>query len=286
MSSPADEEEISPSMFEEPEDFRPPPPPSHFVQYDRFVLDPKTGQPSTVTAKPQQISGPESIKLRLIGSSPLWGHLLWNAGKFTAHYLDTHPELIKNKTILELGAAGGLPSLICSLHEPAKVVSTDYPDLELINNIKYNFQELATQNPSFADTIANNVLVEGYIWSNEYTNLTKFIAKDSTTSANAKFDLIILSDLVFNHTEHHKLLQTCRDLINKATGKCLVVFSPHRAHLLENDLEFFELAQTEKYGFDVEKIDLVHWNPMFEENEETMEIRGRVYSFWLIPKKQ
>ncbi|GMM33178.1 S-adenosylmethionine-dependent methyltransferase [Saccharomycopsis crataegensis] len=273
---------ISSALFDEPEDFRPPPPESHFVNYDRFTTDLRNGTSSTTPTK--EVT-PKSITLRLIGSSPLWGHLLWNAGRFTAQYLDSHPELIKGKKILELGAAGGLPSLICSLNEPKKVISTDYPDLDLVNNIKINFQTLQEQHPGCYDL--NNVLVQGYIWGNDYGDLVKFIKDDggdATSDVNDdKFDLIILSDLVFNHTEHHKLLKTCRDLVNPKTGKCLVVFSPHRPWLLNDDLEFFDKAQEDPYNFKVDKIDLVNWKPMFEEDEETKHIRGRVYSFWLTP---
>lgn len=261
-----DETPFVDSIFEEPEDFRPPPPQSYFVTYNRFGTDLLTGKDTA----PSKTVEPQSIKLRLIGSSPLWGHYLWNAGKFTASFLDAHPELVQGKRILELGAAGGLPSLICALNKADKVVCTDYPDADLVDNIRFNFQQLAEASPESYDK--ESVAVEGYIWGNEYTPLK------SKSSGNGKFDLIILSDLVFNHTEHHKLLKTCQDL-KDAEGRCLVVFSPHRAHLLDLDLQFFETAK--EYGFEVEKIGLNHWTPMFEEDEETAEIRGRVYSYWL-----
>ena len=64
--------------------------------------------------------------------------------------------------------------------------------------------------------------------------------------------MIILSDLVFNHSEHHKLLDTCRQSLKRNGGKCLVVFSPHRPHLLQDDLSFFETAK--QYQFKTEKL--------------------------------
>jgi nicotinamide N-methyltransferase len=45
---------------------------------------------------------------------------------------------VQGKTILELGAGGGLPSLVCALSGAAKVVVTDYPDADLIDNLRYN----------------------------------------------------------------------------------------------------------------------------------------------------
>lgn len=241
-------------LFDEPEDFRKKEPEPHYANYER-----------------KSENGPvldlENIKLRLVGSSPLWGHLLWNAGIFTADYLDKHADtLVKGKKVLELGAAAGLPSIIASLNDASIVVCTDYPDPELINNIKENFSYLPQ------DKLAPHE-VTGYIWGNDYTEITK--------SIEGKFDTIILSDLVFNHTEHHKLLTTCKDLLDK-NGRCLVVFSPHRPHLLEDDLRFFETAKD--YGFRTEKIDLVSWKPMFEEDAETADIRARVYSFFMYPE--
>lgn len=40
--------------------------------------------------------------------------------------------------MLELGAGGGLPSLVCALNGAAQVVVTDYPDVDLIENLRYN----------------------------------------------------------------------------------------------------------------------------------------------------
>ncbi|XBW34861.1 hypothetical protein QEN19_000428 [Hanseniaspora menglaensis] len=240
------------NLFEEPEDFRPPPPAEHFTDYQRQG----------------KATDPKEIKLKLVGTSPLWGHLLWNAGIYTANHLDKYPELSKNKRVLELGAAAGLPSIIAGLNEATTVVCTDYPDAELIQNIRDNVKNYNKN---------NNVFVEGYIWGNEHGDIIKYLSADDKEK---KFDLIIMSDLVFNHTEHHKLLKTGRELLAEG-GKILVVFSPHRPWLLQDDLQFFETCKEEPYGFKVEKIDLVNWKPMFEEDDETIEVRSRVYSFYL-----
>lgn len=252
----SDDEVIDVGMFEEPEDFRPPPLQEHFVTYER-VVD----------------KSPREITLRLVGKSPLWGHLLWNAGKFTANYLDEHAEeLVKGKRVLELGAAAALPSVICGLNGAAKVVATDYPEPGLLNSIQYNVEH---------NLIPEGIMeTRGFIWGNDKASIYG-VEQKLVINEEEKFDLIILLDLVFNHTEHLKLLQDCRDLCKK-NGKVFVVFSPHRPKLLEKDLEFFETAK--QYDFKPEKIDLVNWKPMFEEDDETIEIRSRVYSFFLIPQ--
>lgn len=256
---------IQGDIFAEPEGFLQPAPEAHFALYNREQV-PKESE-----------SQKKEVKLRLVGSSPLWGHLLWNAGIYTAKHLDKFPELVKQRCVLELGAAGALPSIIAGLIGAKKCVVTDYPDADLMENIQYNVdQEVfgGEQLPSDAtEASSRNVVVEGYIWGNDYAPLTAHLP-----SGTSKFDLIILSDLVFNHTEHGKLLQTTKDLL-ASDGQALVVFSPHRPWLLNDDLRFFESAK--EYGLQPEKIEMVNWKPMFEEDEETSEIRSRVYAYYL-----
>lgn len=256
-----DEISLEGDLFQEPENYTKPPPEPHFAHYDRKI----------------EGAEPKTIDLRLVGLSPLWGHLLWNAGIYTADYLDKHAQtLVTGKKVLELGAAAALPSLVCAVNGAKEVVSTDYPDPDLVSNIQYNFDHCKDTNSPWR--------VQGYIWGDQFKPL--IYGTDESTwkeeiAEEDKFDLIILSDLVFNHTEHLKLLETCRRCL-KSTGRCLVVFSPHRAWLLEKDLEFFETCKD--FDFEAEKIDLVNWKPMFEEDEETADIRARVYSFFLNPK--
>ncbi|KAG7191704.1 nicotinamide n-methyltransferase [Scheffersomyces spartinae] len=241
------------TLFEEPEDFRPPPPEPHFANYEN------------------KING-TTIPLRLVGSSPLWGNYLWNAGIYTADYINAHPEIVRDKKVLELGAAAGLPSIVSALNNASYVLCTDYPEADLIANIDYNFQH----NP-----VTSSYMVKGYIWGNSLGELLYNDSQKDEISEEDKFDLIILSDLVFNHSEHHKLLSTCRRALRK-NGKCIVVFSPHRPWLLENDLLFFTTC--EEYDFKAEQIELVQWKPMFENDKGSAEIRSRVYSYFLKPQ--
>lgn len=251
-------------VFEEPEDFLPPPPQAHYADYEREYVAPESD------------SQQKKIQLRLVGKSPLWGHMLWNAGIYTAKFLDKHPELVKGKTILELGAASALPTVVCGLIGAERVVSTDYPDPELIQNIQYNVDhELYGGQPLLKDADERKVVVEGYIWGNEYLPLQLHVK-------NGKFDLIILSDCVFNHTEHRKLLRCIKDLL-ASDGKALVVFSPHRPRLLDVDLSFFETAK--EFGLESHFLEKVNWHPMFDEDPETVEIRSRIYAYYLTHAK-
>src|SRR4051812_46485300 len=60
---------------------------------------------------------------------PYFG-ILWPSAEALAWYLADHPELVKDKSVLELGCGLGLPSLVAA-HLGGAVLATDYhPDVE------------------------------------------------------------------------------------------------------------------------------------------------------------
>ncbi|KAI9694698.1 MAG: nicotinamide n-methyltransferase [Bathelium mastoideum] len=190
------------------------------------------------------ISG-KALTLRLVGHSPLWGHLLFNAGRVISHYVEERADAIVNgKDVLELGAGAGAPSLVCALKGARTVVSTDYPDTELIENLRWNMDHC-----SLLPTL-QNIHVEGYIWGNSPKDLLVHLGAKATRPG---FDLILLSDLVFNHSEHTKLVKSIQQTLRRTPdAQALVFFTPHRTWLLQQDMKFFELAG--RSGFEVRKV--------------------------------
>lgn len=245
-SSDAESETLD--LFDEPKDFYAPERPATFTCY--------------VTKQ-----GTE-IPLRLVGQSPLWGHLLWNAGKVVSRYLeDNAASLIKDKNVLELGAGAGLPSLVCASHGAKKVVVTDYPEADLIENLRYNIEH------SLKDRQLN-VAAQGYLWGNDVRPLQSHLDGD-----DANFDLLILADILFNHSEHNKLISTLQKTIKHDTSaRALVFFTPYRPWLLEKDLRFFELAR--EGGFQVNKLfEHVMDKVMFPEDPGDNILRRTVFAY-------
>lgn len=80
------------------------------------------------------------------------------------------------------------------------------------------------------------------------------------------FDVVILADLLFNHSEHEKLVKTVQLTLKKSdASRAYVCFTPYRPWLLEKDLAFFDLARTS--GFTVTKtFEKVMDKVMFEED--------------------
>ena len=67
------------------------------------------------------------------------------------------------------------------------------------------------------------------------------------------FDILILADLLFNHSEHAALVSTVHSTLRRTSNsKALIFFTPYRPWLLEKDMAFFTLAIDK--GFEVEKI--------------------------------
>ncbi|KAI8322880.1 hypothetical protein GQ54DRAFT_259146 [Martensiomyces pterosporus] len=253
-------------MFQEPEGYFQPEPEPKVEVFERKKECVESGTPA-------------SIKVNLLGSHPLWGHYLWNAAKIFANYLDERKDLVRGKSVVEFGAAGALPSLISACNGAAKVVITDYPDPDLVGNIRDNVR------CNFPDKLADgSVVVEGFKWGTEMEKIASLAGPAGT------FDVLVLSDLVFNHTEHTALLNSCKYLITKPGGggagseprggEAFVFFTHHRPWLAEKDMEFIQRAQDE-FGFEVERVVEEYVGPMFEEDPGDERVRGTVHGFRL-----
>jgi nicotinamide N-methyltransferase len=67
------------------------------------------------------------------------------------------------------------------------------------------------------------------------------------------FDVLILADLLFRHSEHGKLADTIAATLSKKKGsKAYVFFTSYRPWLQHKDLAFFDVVR--ERGFVVEKI--------------------------------
>ncbi|PAV19105.1 nicotinamide N-methyltransferase [Pyrrhoderma noxium] len=251
-----------------PEEERPPTPDPTITTYVRTLKQAERGNEAS------QHYMWDAIEVRLVGTHPLWGHYLWNAARAFANYLDANPDLYRHRNVLELGAGGGLPGLVTALNGSRKTVLTDYPDQSLIDNLSYNVGR------NVPESIRSNVTVTGYVWGKPVEPLLEAVAPD-------KFRLIILSDLVFNHSQHDALLKTCEltleshgtnsDAVKPAV---LVFYTHHRPHLASRDMQFFEKAKSS--GWKCEKVVIERYPPMFPEDPGDEEVRATVHGWKLV----
>ena len=183
----------------------------------------------------------------------LWGDKLAEAGKIAASIIldKAYGVDVTDKTVLEVGAGAALPSMCCCTRGARNVVATDYPDENLVDNIRYNMREYP------------NGKVTGFKFGSDPAPLIAL-------NDGSKFDIMILSDVIFNHTVHRELLRSVCDLV-KDDGYALVLFTHHRTHLVREDMNFFVLAQTE-FNLTWREIGTVKHPPMFKDTGD-MELR-------------
>lgn len=90
------------------------------------------------------------------------------------------------------------------------MVLTDYPDKALLDNLAYNAaQNVQPPRSGGMDTVC----VLGYVWGSPIDPLLAALLPDTATHVDInpdggpgmRFDLIVLSDLIFNHSQvrHH-----------------------------------------------------------------------------------
>ncbi|KAG2387428.1 hypothetical protein C9374_001760 [Naegleria lovaniensis] len=201
------------------------------------------------------------VKVRLLGDHILWGNYLWNASKCLSQHFYENQHLIKDKTVVELGAAGGLPSLTCGKLGAKKVVITDIGHEDLIDNLKKNVELNFGEN-------CTHVEVRPHAWGEKLEETFGVGEKKET------FDVIILSDLLFNHICHHQLLDSCEYLSHPNTI-IYVSYTHHRPWLIKEDLKLFKLAK--ERNFSVEHYFDKKYPPMFENDPGDVEERSTVH---------
>ena len=89
-----------------------------------------------------------------------------------------------------------------------------------------------------------------------------------------------MSDLIFNHTGHHKLLKAAVACLEKTKGVILVGFTHHRPHLAHKDMHFFEIASKE-FDLKVEHLFDEKMKEMFTADPGDVDVRRTVHVYKL-----
>lgn len=262
----------------------------------------------------------EELKLALVSKHhSLWAEFVYNAARVLGDRINSGLINCKNLKCLELGAGAGLPGLLAGLNGASEVVISDYGtdfDISLVYAIDYNIQTIF---PLLGKEGQPRVSGVGYVWgypvnvlldSNNYyqpldktmllemtsfehyktsklahridINVTNGENNIKTKSELQKFDLVFLADLIFNRSQHQKLLWTVKECLSPVSGICYVTFSHHDPQKKDLDLNFFELAASEEYQFTVQYIgEEVRQSYPFVEADGLDAQRGVVYIYTL-----
>ncbi|KAI4171798.1 MAG: hypothetical protein LQ343_004049 [Gyalolechia ehrenbergii] len=161
-------------------------------------------------------------------SNPLTGYVVTD-------YLYNHrEELVCGKNVLELGAGAGLPSIAAAIWGAKNVVVTDYPDEDMVENMKINVDAAKDVLPR-----SSNVVVQGHVWGAD----AKPMLANLPSQARG-FDTLVLADLLFNHSQHAALVLTIQaTLARSPEAEALVFFTPYTPSKFDKDMAFFNLAR-------------------------------------------
>lgn len=218
--------------------------------------------------------GVKNLKLALVSRHhSLWAEFVYNASRVLADYIDQSIIPCQGKNCLELGAGAGLPGLMAALNGCSISVITDYGtevDRSLITAIDINITEIQKHLPEGSELFGLP-----YVWGYPVGSLCSPLG-------GRKFDIIFLADLIFNRSEHKKLLWTVKECLKPMDGVAWVSFSHHDPQKKILDLNFFTLAESEEFGFTVMKFsEQVRQSYPFVEQDGLDDQRGIVYIYTL-----
>jgi nicotinamide N-methyltransferase len=178
-------------------------------------------------------------------SRRLFSHFLWNAGLQLAEFIEEDSENwpVKDEIVLELGAGTGLAGMIAALMQAKKVVVSDYPAKEVIDNIRKNVESNIEARRKEKGAGIAEVVIEGHEWG----------VLDDAFSVQGKegFGKILVADCLWMPWQHGNLLKSIRHFIAQ-DGRAWVVAGFHTGR--EKMRGFYEEAALGEAGLEIERI--------------------------------
>ncbi|PHH62516.1 hypothetical protein CDD81_7089 [Ophiocordyceps australis] len=233
------------SLLQEPQDYYPPSPPP--------------------TEQCHTLQDGRRVALHLVGHSATEAHHVWNGSRFVADLFEAEPERVRGRSVLELGAGAGLPSLVAGLLGARRVVMTDFPDPAIVAAMQRNVDEAAVQEV---------VRVLGFVWGGDAAPLLAALAPQ-----DKGFDVLVLADLLFRHSEHGALVRTiCQTMRRTASSAAYVFFTSYRPWKQDADMAFFDVARAAGLAVRLlaeRKLDA----PLFADDPGDVEVQKTVRGF-------
>jgi len=141
------------------------------------------------------LSLPPSALEPLFSGGAWAGTHVWQASLYLCDFLARQPELVKGKTVLELGAGVGAPGLTSAVLGACRVLLTEQAPLD----------ELLMKNASSRPDLFSSVSVEHIDWTLQ-----------ATGSKRSDVDVVLISDCIYEGLYG----ESWRDLANVLTQVC------------------------------------------------------------------
>jgi EEF1A N-terminal glycine/lysine methyltransferase len=226
--------------------------------------------------------GDAAFSIRLAGDDAnedkkcLFATYLWNGAKILSEFLFNRynfPEKMKGQSVVELGAGGGLPSVMAMHLQARFVCSTDFPSPEVIDILRFNLNIQAAKNKDVdvdididTEKITSNGSGKRYCvmehkWGEDIDKLL------SLNENNENFDVVLASECLWKSDTHDSLLKSIHHLLKRDTGRAYISFSHHHPGREDVDLAFFELGR-QKYGLEIVETFQFMSTHMFNDSEK------------------
>lgn len=256
------------NLLEEPKDFYREPPKPKVVE---FVLERGAEVP------------PQTLHFHLVASHPLWAHYLWNGGRHIARMIARGELPVAGRRVLEFGAGAAVPSVVAALCGAAHVAATDFPEEPVLAPIRRNVAENIPD-----PAVRARVAVHGFLWGADPAPLLRSGVPSSTDDDGnnkdeneGKYDVLLLGDLLANHTALPDLARSVAQLMRRPHGTGIVAFSHHRPWLADRDLAIF--AHLRNLGVESAHVADIAADPMFADDPGSLEVRRTIHVhriFW------
>ena len=141
--------------------------------------------------------------------------MYWDASIVMLQYLESYPELIIGKTVLELGAGLGLTSIGCKILGAQQVIATDLPEVipNLRRNLEFNQEDVVCRAFDWNDPCeiyCNAIIMTDVVWISSLIpplikTLTIVLNKDNYAIMCYKLRSNIIHSELLNELERNKL---------------------------------------------------------------------------------
>eukprot|EP01102_Stenamoeba_stenopodia_P000674 TRINITY_DN10628_c0_g1_i1.p1 TRINITY_DN10628_c0_g1~~TRINITY_DN10628_c0_g1_i1.p1 ORF type:complete len:295 (-),score=66.76 TRINITY_DN10628_c0_g1_i1:202-1086(-) len=182
------------------------------------------------------------------------GEMVWPAAELLCWYLISQQPLIKDKTVLELGAGVGLASMMACSLGARRVVATDFDERSL-EKLNKNISQFKVTDP----TKATLMRVHQLAWGHALDEFRDRVSQSFSCSCSdgdhfeGYFDVIIGSDIIYYAAALAPLMKTVATLLSPSPQSVFILannilrFGPNR--------EAFETI-VDQSGFFIEEVAL------------------------------
>lgn len=239
-----------------------------YVTYTLSSLPPISSTSTSLASQTPTITILESASL--LSGSGTTGLRTWEAALHLSTYISLNPQLISNKTILELGCGTGFISILCAKHLSAKhVLATDgSPEtLTLMNTSLFLNNLTDTITPTLSQDTTSKTSMCELTWGHmlptgEFETFPEFLSSKcppsnptpTNESSQTPLDLILAADVIYSPVVIPSLIATLEDLFDLYPQVEVLISSTVRN--AETYAIFVEMCknkqwQMERAGFEV-----------------------------------